>query len=202
MFIWSAIAHFIALTSPGPDTAIVIRQVSLYGRIEGYKASIGIGIGIFIHCLLAVNGLSLIVLSNDLYKFIISIIGSIYIFYLGVSMALNNEPTSSSVKKVDKNKNSILIGLITNIFNVKAFLFFVSLFTILIDSINNIFFYIFPIYFAVTSALWFSFLSYIMTVSSNKNFNIYSNKIISILMAIILCLIGLFIFIRSIYDYF
>jgi hypothetical protein len=28
MFIWSAIAHFIALTSPGPDTAIVIRQVS------------------------------------------------------------------------------------------------------------------------------------------------------------------------------
>ena len=202
MFIWSAIAHFIALTSPGPDTAIVIRQVSLYGRIEGYKASIGIGIGIFIHCLLAVNGLSLIVLSNDLYKLIISIIGSIYIFYLGISMLLNNEPTSTSVKKVVENKNSILIGLITNIFNVKAFLFFVSLFTILIDSINNIFFYIFPIYFAVTSALWFSFLSYIMTVSSNKNFNIYSNKIISILMAIILCLIGLLIFVRSIYDYF
>ena len=202
MFIWSAIAHFIALTSPGPDTAIVIRQVSLYGRIEGYKASIGIGIGIFIHCLLAVNGLSLIVLSNDLYKFIISIIGSIYIFYLGISMLLNNEPTSTSVKKVVENKNSILIGLITNIFNVKAFLFFVSLFTILIDSINNIFFYIFPIYFAVTSALWFSFLSYIMTISSNKNFNIYSNKIISSFMALILCLIGLLIFVRSIYDYF
>ena len=202
MFIWSAIAHFIALTSPGPDTAIVIRQVSLYGRIEGYKASIGIGIGIFIHCLLAVNGLSLIVLSNDLYKLIISIIGSIYIFYLGISMLLNNEPTSPSVKKVVENKNSILIGLITNIFNVKAFLFFVSLFTILIDSINNIFFYIFPIYFAVTSALWFSFLSYIMTISSNKNFNIYSNKIISSFMALILCLIGLLIFVRSIYDYF
>tara|TARA_Y100000996_G_scaffold386856_1_gene345210 strand:- start:59 stop:667 length:609 start_codon:yes stop_codon:yes gene_type:complete len=202
MFIWSAIAHFIALTSPGPDTAIVIRQVSLYGRIEGYKASIGIGIGIFIHCLLAVNGLSLIVLSNDLYKLIISIIGSIYIFYLGISMLLNNEPTSTSVKKVVENKNSILIGLITNIFNVKAFLFFVSLFTILIDSINNIFFYIFPIYFAVTSALWFSFLSYIMTISSNKNFNIYSNKIISSFMALILCLIGLLIFVRSIYDYF
>ncbi len=202
MFIWSAIAHFIALTSPGPDTVIVIRQVSLYGRIEGYKASIGIGIGIFIHCLLAVNGLSLIVLSNDLYKLIISIIGSIYIFYLGISMLLNNEPTSTSVKKVVENKNSILIGLITNIFNVKAFLFFVSLFTILIDSINNIFFYIFPIYFAVTSALWFSFLSYIMTISSNKNFNIYSNKIISSFMALILCLIGLLIFVRSIYDYF
>ncbi len=37
MFIWSALAHFIALTSPGPDTAIVLRQVSLYGRKEAIK---------------------------------------------------------------------------------------------------------------------------------------------------------------------
>ena len=72
MFLWSALAHLIALTSPGPDTAIVIRQVSLHGRNEGFKASIGIGLGIYIHCLLAINGISIIILSNDLYKFVIS----------------------------------------------------------------------------------------------------------------------------------
>ena len=44
MFIWSAFAHLIALTSPGPDTAIVIRQVSIHGRIEGIKTAIGIGL--------------------------------------------------------------------------------------------------------------------------------------------------------------
>ena len=53
MFIWSAVAHLIALTSPGPDTAIVIRQTSIYGRADGIKASLGIGIGIYIHCILA-----------------------------------------------------------------------------------------------------------------------------------------------------
>ena len=202
MFIWSAIAHLIALTSPGPDTAVVIRQVSLYGRIEGFKVSIGIGIGIYIHCLLAVNGISIIVLSNVLYKFVISLIGSIYIFYLGISMLFNNTNSSTEIRKDGQYNNSILIGLITNIFNIKAFLFFVSLFTILIDSIDNNFYYIYPIYFALTSMLWFSLLSYLLTISKNKKLNIYSNKYISFTMSLVLCLIGLVIFIKSIYEYF
>ena len=49
MFVWSAVAHFIALTSPGPDTAIVVRQVSIYGRSAGIKTALGIGFGILIH---------------------------------------------------------------------------------------------------------------------------------------------------------
>tara|TARA_B100000927_G_scaffold255936_1_gene222969 strand:+ start:1377 stop:1985 length:609 start_codon:yes stop_codon:yes gene_type:complete len=201
MFIWSAVAHLIALTSPGPDTAIVIRQVTLYGRKEGYKAAIGIGIGIYVHCILAVSGISLFILSNEIYKLIISIVGSIYILYLGISMYINKDNASKEANRNIKNRNSILVGLITNIFNVKAFLFFISIFTILIDSLDNSFYYIFPIYFAITSWLWFSFLSYIMTVSSNKTLNIYSNKYISTSMSLVLCLIGIVIFIRSIYEY-
>ena len=202
MFIWSAIAHLIALTSPGPDTAVVIRQVSLYGRIEGFKVSIGIGIGIYIHCLLAVNGISIIVLSNVLYKFLISLIGGVYIFYLGIMMLFSNANSSTEIRNDGQYNNSILIGLITNIFNIKAFLFFVSLFTILIDSIDNTFYYIYPIYFALTSMLWFSLLSYLLTISKNKKLNIYSNKYISFTMSLVLCLIGLVIFIRSVYEYF
>tara|TARA_B110000444_G_scaffold51633_1_gene47597 strand:+ start:11768 stop:12094 length:327 start_codon:yes stop_codon:yes gene_type:complete len=86
MFIWSSIAHFIALTSPGPDTAIVVRQVSLHGRRSGLIAAIGIGIGIYLHCLLAINGISILILSNALYKFIISLVGSSYLIYLGLNM--------------------------------------------------------------------------------------------------------------------
>ena len=48
MFLWSTIAHMIAVSSPGPDTAIVIRQVNIYGRSSGYKASLGISIGVLI----------------------------------------------------------------------------------------------------------------------------------------------------------
>ena len=193
--------HFIALTSPGPDTAIVIRQVSLYGRKEGFKTAVGIGIGIYIHCLLAINGISLIITSNELYKFIISIVGSVYIMYLGINMLISRSENTNNNSK-SKPKNSILVGLITNVFNVKAFLFFVSLFSFLIEAMVDIYFYIFPIYFALTSSLWFIFLSYIFTASKNKTFNMYSNKYLSSIMSLILCFIALFILIRSIYEYF
>ena len=203
MFIWSAIAHLIALTSPGPDTAIVIRQVSVYGRVEGIKTAIGIGFGILIHCIMAISGISLLILDNDLYKFIITLIGGIYILYLGLTMysSINNEVTTNNNPLNIKN-NSFNIGLITNIFNIKAFLFFVSLFAILIDNLNGIYFYIYPIYFSFSSALWFIFLSYVLTSSKSKNFNVYNKKYLLVIMSIVLCLIGLYILVRAINEYF
>jgi threonine/homoserine/homoserine lactone efflux protein len=202
MFLWSAVAHLIALTSPGPDTAIIIRQVSLYGRIEGFKTAIGIGIGIYLHCLLAINGISLIIVSNDLYKFIISVVGSTYILYLGINMLISKSKNIPQNDSKPLPNNSLIIGLITNVFNVKAFLFFVSLFTILIDNLTDIYFYVLPVYFALVSSLWFIFLSYIFTVSKNKTFNVYSNKYLSSIMSLILCFIGLLILFRAIYEYF
>ena len=203
MFLWSALAHLIALTSPGPDTAIVLRQVSMHGRSEGIKAAIGIGFGIYVHCLLAINGISLIILSNDFYKLIISLIGGIYILYLGMNMFMSNLQVTNEINNNNnQSRNSFLNGLITNIFNIKAFLFFVSLFSIIIDNLNGIYFYIYPIYFAVMSSIWFIFLSFIVTASKNQTFNIYSNKYILSVMSIILCGIGLLIIIRSIYEYF
>ena len=203
MFIWSALAHLIALTSPGPDTAIVIRQVSVYGRVEGIKTAIGIGFGILIHCIMAISGISLLILDNDLYKFIITLIGGIYILYLGLTMysSINNKVTTNNNPLNIKN-NSFNIGLITNIFNIKAFLFFVSLFAILIDNLNGIYFYIYPIYFSFSSALWFIFLSYVLTSSKSKNFNVYNNKYLLVIMSIVLCLIGLYILVRAINEYF
>ena len=203
MFIWSAVAHLIALTSPGPDTAIVIRQTSIYGRADGIKAALGIGIGIYIHCILAINGISLIILANDTYKLLISLIGSLYIIYLGISMLKSK--TEININKDSKKShpyNSFLIGLITNIFNVKAFLFFVSLFSILIDSLYGFYFYLFPVYFAITSAMWFIFVSYILTISPDKRFNIFSNKYIPLVMSLVLFGIGTFILISSLNEYF
>ena len=202
MFIWSAFAHLIALTSPGPDTAIVIRQVSIHGRLEGIKTSLGIGFGILVHCILAISGISLLILANDLYKFVISLIGGMYILYLGLTMYLSgNVQSSDNNSKISKN-NSFYIGLITNIFSIKAFLFFVSLFAILMESLNGIYFYLYPIYFSITSALWFIFLSFVLTNSKYKNFNIYKNKYILPIMSLVLCLIGLYVLVTALNEYF
>ncbi|MDA9958119.1 LysE family translocator [Gammaproteobacteria bacterium] len=201
MFIWSSIAHFIALTSPGPDTAIIIRQVTLHGRKSGFIAALGIGFGISVHCFLAISGISLFILSNDLYKLLISIFGSSYLIYLSIMMLKTSKNIASSTSEDYKPLNSFATGFITNIFNIKAFIFFVSLFTILIESIDGIYFYLYPIYFSITSCLWFVLVSYMLSLKNNS-FNIHENNIIKYIMSLLLCIIGLLIFFRSVYEYF
>ena len=201
MFFWSAVAHFIALISPGPDTAIVVRQVSIHGRSAGIKTALGIGFGILIHCILAISGISLLIISNNLYKFIISIIGGLYILYLGISIFLSDLEITTDENKYRYEKNSFIVGLITNIFNVKAFLFFVSLFSILFESLSGIYYFLFPLYFSITSALWFIFISIVITHSS-ININIYTNKYLTSAMSFILCFIGIFIIISALNEYF
>ena len=201
MFIWSSIAHFIALTSPGPDTAIIIRQVTLHGRKSGFIAALGIGFGISVHCFLAISGISLFILSNDLYKLLISIFGSSYLIYLSIMMLKTSKNIASSTSEDYKPLNSFATGFITNIINIKAFIFFVSLFTILIESIDGIYFYLYPIYFSITSCLWFVLVSYMLSLKNNS-FNIHENKIIKYIISLLLCIIGLLIFFRSVYEYF
>ena len=116
----------------------------------------------------------------------------------------SHEKEIDAIKKSEEllKNNSFYIGLITNIFNVKAFLFFVSLFAILMEDLNGIYFYLYPIYFSLTSALWFIFLSYVLTSSKSKNFNVYNNKYLLSIMSVVLCLIGLYVLIRAMNEYF
>ena len=195
MFIWSALAHIVALTSPGPDTLIVIRESSIKGRAGGYKAAIGIGIGIYLHCLLAINGISLILLSNPTLSKSIGVIGGLYLMYIGVTMfiQISDDANEDSTRL---GSNSVLNGFITNIFNIKAFMFFVSLFALMVDGISAIGFYLYPFYFAIVSSLWFIFLSYLLTSQNIINLN---NKIFNNFTAFVLFSIGFFIIIKTLF---
>ena len=116
-------------------------------------------------------------------------------------MLKTSKNIASSTSEDYKPLNSFATGFITNIFNIKAFIFFVSLFTILIESIDGIYFYLYPIYFSITSCLWFVLVSYMLSLKNNS-FNIHENKIIKYIMSLLLCIIGLSIFFRSVYEYF
>ena len=192
MFIWSAIAHLVAVTSPGPDTALIIRQVARKGRLSGYYAALGIGVGVFIHSVLASSGISLLLLSNSNFKFILSLVGALYLIYLGTASFLLT--TSSANNSYDAHdRSSFLKGLLTNIFNIKALIFFVSLFTIITDSLNGIYLLIYPVYFGAMTTLWFCFLSYILTTPQLNNTFTKHNKLIEKLSASFLIIIGVFI---------
>ena len=63
-------------------------------------ASLGIGFGISLHCFLAISGISLFVLSNDQYKFIISLFGGSYLIYLSLMMLKTSDDSSFNSSEI------------------------------------------------------------------------------------------------------
>ena len=121
--IYAALAHLFAVMSPGPDTAIIIREVSLNKRRGGLFCAFGIGVGILIHCYLAIFGISTLLVSNNIAGDLISMFGSFYLIFIGISSFKSESQTS---KKSKLMSSSFINGFITNIFNIKAFIFFIS----------------------------------------------------------------------------
>ena len=177
MFVSAAIAHLLAVMSPGPDTAIIFHQSLAKGRIHGVLTALGIGFGIFIHCLFAISGISLLIYSSDEAKFIIKSLGGLYLLYIGMSFFLVKQSTKAD-EAIALFNNPFIIGLATNLLNVKAFLFTVSLFSFINLESNSWMSFIYLFYFPLITASWFSFVSYALTHQSMGDiFNKYSDSI-------------------------
>ena len=199
MFLSAAIAHLLAVMSPGPDTAIIFQQSFAKGRNSGILTALGIGFGIFLHCLLAISGISILLYSTEEARFIIKILGASYLIYVGFQSLLLQDASEPKTRTTIFT-HPFLIGLITNILNIKAFLFTVSLFSFINLQPDSLMSWIYLFYFPVITAAWFSFVSYALTHDALGDiFNQYNPKIQFASSAFILAL-GLLIFLQTIYG--
>ena len=199
MFFSAALAHLLAVMSPGPDTAIIFHQSFAKGRVQGILTALGIGFGIFVHCFFAISGISLLIYSSDEAKFFIKCMGAIYLLYLGISFFISKKSSKNDGSKV-LFKNPFIIGFVTNLLNVKAFLFTVSLFSFINLDSNTLMSLIYLLYFPIITAAWFSFVSYALTHQSMGDiFNKHSDSIQFTSSAFIAGL-GLLILIQTLYE--
>ncbi|MDA9020917.1 LysE family translocator [Gammaproteobacteria bacterium] len=199
MFLSAAIAHLLAVMSPGPDTAIIFQQSFAKGRNSGILTALGIGFGIFLHCLLAISGISILLYSTEEARFIIKILGASYLIYVGFQSLLLQDSSEPKTRTIIFT-HPFLIGLITNILNIKAFLFTVSLFSFINLQPDSLMSWIYLFYFPVITAAWFSFVSYALTHDALGDiFDQYNPKIQFASSAFILAL-GLLIFLQTIYG--
>lgn len=199
MFLSAAIAHLLAVMSPGPDTAIIFQQSFAKGRNSGILTALGIGFGIFLHCLLAISGISILLYSTEEARFVIKILGASYLIYVGFQSLLLQDASEPKTRTTIFT-HPFLIGLITNILNIKAFLFTVSLFSFINLQPDSLMSWIYLFYFPVITAAWFSFVSYALTHDALGDiFDQYNPKIQFASSAFILAL-GLLIFLQTIYG--
>ena len=199
IFFSAALAHLLAVMSPGPDTAIIFHQSFTKGRAHGILTALGIGFGIFVHCFFAISGITLLIYSSEEAKFIVKCLGALYLLYLGISFFISNKSSQSGETKV-LFKNPFVIGLVTNLLNIKAFLFTVSLFSFINLDPSSLMSIIYLLYFPLITAAWFSFVTYALTHDSLGDiFNKHSDNI-QLTSSVFIAGLGLLILLQTLYG--
>ena len=80
-FIVAAVA---IIVSPGPATIVILRHALTGGRGTGLAAVSGVQLGLLVHTALAVVGISLLVASSPVLFRGLTIIGAVYLAWLGI----------------------------------------------------------------------------------------------------------------------
>ena len=86
-----ALAHLLAVASPGPDFAIVLKQSLTHGRRTALWTSVGVGTAILLHVTYSLLGLGLLIRGSVLWFNVVKYAGAAYIAWLGVQ-ALRAKP--------------------------------------------------------------------------------------------------------------
>ncbi|WP_434952218.1 LysE family transporter [Shewanella sp. HL-SH4] len=176
-----AAIHIIALISPGPDFAIIVKMASQQSRQAAVACALGIAIAILIHTLLSLLGISLMIRQSPLAYTLVQCIGVSYLAWMGFqalksalsrfkSIAASTEQPTQ-VSAADKHNTvsfgifkGFKIGLLTNLLNPKALIFFITLFTVLITPEVNLITKIAAttLLFSL-SLIWFSLLALVLS---------------------------------------
>lgn len=143
-FLLVALAHLVAVASPGPDFAMVLRQSITFGRRPAIWTSVGIGTGIFLHVAYSLLGIGLLVRSSVLAFNILKWLGAVYLAWIGQKAlrarpfvdgtAAGNSPAGAvPAQPAPGRRAAFVTGFLTNALNPKATLFFVALFSVVIN---------------------------------------------------------------------
>ncbi len=174
-FFLIAAVHLLAVASPGPDFAIILKQSIRYDRRTAIITSFGIATGILLHVTYSLVGIGLIIASDERLFTVLKYIAASYFCYIAwhglrakklgknsnEMLVANNE---SNNEPVPSAKRAFFTGFLVNGLNVKATLFFVSLFSVVIAPTTPFTIKLtYGLYMIVATAIWFVFLSSLLT---------------------------------------
>ncbi|MEI6467551.1 MAG: LysE family translocator [Verrucomicrobiota bacterium] len=136
-FLKVALAHLLAVVSPGPDFAVVLKQSLIRGRRAAIWTAGGIGTAILLHVTYSLFGIGLLLRGSPLWFSAVKYAGAGYIAWLGLQ-SLRAAPRSAELgvgrePSGGTDRGAYLTGFLTCALNPKASLFFISLFAMVVS---------------------------------------------------------------------
>jgi RhtB (resistance to homoserine/threonine) family protein len=133
---------------PGTDTVLIMKNTLSHGAKAGCYTVLGIATGLTCWTIIAVLGLSVVVVQSVILFNVIKYLGAAYLFYLGVRVffskntlslaAVQAECQRSSDKLSRHYRKSYLQGALSNILNPKTVLVYITFIPQFIDLNGNI----------------------------------------------------------------
>ena len=190
-FITIATIHLLAVMSPGPDFAMISRNSLVYSRKTGVYSSIGLALGILIHVSYSLIGIGLIISKSIVLFSVIKLLGAAYLIYIGYK-SLKAKPNKTNPNNLEKASDiekgkAIKMGFLTNALNPKVTLFFLSLFTQVINPETPLIVQIlYGIEMSFMTFVWFSLVATILSYKTIKSkfsmFQHYFEKIFGVIL--------------------
>jgi threonine/homoserine/homoserine lactone efflux protein len=125
-----AVAHFLALISPGQDMLVVLKEFSTSNR-HAVFAILGITVSNVIHIIISLAGIDVILLSNPNILTGFKVLMGLYLIYVGIMMIVSKHGVKVTHGRHKKHRllHSFTGGLSVSIINPKVTLFYFALFS-------------------------------------------------------------------------
>lgn len=126
----------LTVITPGPDFLIVTQTSLKKGFKTGVATALGIGCGLLFHCSYCILGIAALIKQAPWLFSVLRIIGGLYIGYLGLQSLRSASVAEMSGE--EGNQESVFVrggwltGLLVNVLNVKAMIWFLVFFTSII----------------------------------------------------------------------
>ncbi len=124
----------IVILVPGPDTAVVTKNVLLHGRRAALGTSLGVSAGLSVWTLAAAVGVASVVRASAVAFTVLKLIGALYLIWLGVQAlraaghAAAGEPESTrGARPAMSALGGFRQGFLSDLANPKIGIFFTSL---------------------------------------------------------------------------
>ncbi|PSN07404.1 amino acid transporter [filamentous cyanobacterium CCT1] len=123
----------VAVVTPGPDFALTLHNSLAYSRRAGIFTAIGVGAGNLVHATYSLIGIGAVVSQSILLFSILKWVGAAYLVYIGIkSLSAKRVAIASEYAEPQRDIGRAVafrIGFLGNLLNPKATLFFLALFT-------------------------------------------------------------------------
>ncbi len=194
-FLTVALVHLLAVASPGPDFAIMLRQALCQSRHNALLTALGIGAGILVHVCYSLLGIGLLIQQSVVLFSALKVMGALYLTWIAVQ-CLKARAGGIYVKTEPHIAQSgfaaLRLGFLTNALNPKATLFFVSLFSVVINPGTPIALQAgYGVYMAVATGIWFAMVAVFFTLPQvRKGFNRFGHWLDRLMGGVLLLLAG------------